>query len=162
MQSWWTADLLIYLFIIYWCVCEISNAVLVNLDRSSSISERIVIFRKDPFTSEMSPCLLACKFSGTLQKYYLHTVYPEMYLTGFVMFFWFHSSTSQEILNFEKDEVLRRICSEHLGKKFYQFEYWALTYQGTLYLTWLHLTSKELSLMILKVLSTSSVLLSCV
>ena len=40
-----------------------------------------------------------------------------MYLTGFLMFLWFCGCTLQEILNFEKDEVLNRIFSEHLGEK---------------------------------------------
>lgn len=53
--------------LIFFFFCEISNTVFGNLDVSSSVSEGIVIFRRDlPFTFEILPCLLASKFSGTL------------------------------------------------------------------------------------------------
>lgn len=89
---------------------------------------------------------------------------PRNSLTGFVMFFWFHGSTLQEILNFEKDEVLSRICFEHLGRKVNKLS-WNIelcTYTRKALPDMVASNSKELALIILEVLSTSCVLLSCV
>lgn len=144
-----------------WHFCEISNTTLRNLDVSSSVSDGISIFRRDLlFTCDILGGLLVSKSSGR-EKYYLHIVYPQLYLTGFAILFWLHGSTLQESLNFKKDEFLWQ-------NLFWPFRDGVLPLQilssvhmqEKLYLTWLPLAVRSWTWLILEVPSTSRALLS--
>lgn len=144
MQLSWRLETSHTVLVKDWHFCEISSTTLGNLEVLSSVSDGISIFRRDLlFTFDILRGLLVSKSSGR-EKYYLHIVYPRLYLTGFAILFWFHGSTLQEILKFKKDEFLWQNLLWPFRERVQPLQILSSVHmQEKLYLTWLPLAVRS-------------------